>query len=202
MKIICIGKNYKLHALEFDGIIPDEPLIFMKPDSAVLRKGIPFVIPEFTNDVHYETEVVLKVCKVGKHIQKEFAHRYYEEFALGLDLTARDLQYKLKDMGYPWEKAKAFDGSAFVSDFFPKEGVDLDNLNFSLTVNDKFAQKGNTKDMSITMDEIICYVSKYFTLKKGDLIFTGSPEGVATIHSGDVLKGFIGEKHVFQVNVK
>lgn len=202
MKIICIGKNYHSHILEYDGIIPDEPLIFMKADSSILRKGFPFYIPEFTKNVHYEVEVVIKINKVGKHIQVEHAHRYYDEIGLGIDFTARDVQKELKNDGYPWEKSKSFDNAAFVSDFFPKEDFDLNQMNFSLKQNGEEVQKGNTKDLMVGIDELIAFVSTYFTLKKGDIIYTGTPEGVGPVAEGDILTGFLEGKEVFDVKIK
>lgn len=203
MKIICIGRNYAKHIEELQNERPDEPVIFMKPDTAVVQKQFPFVIPEFSNDVHHEVEVLVKINKVGKYIDAKFAHKYYDEIGLGIDFTARDLQSKLKEKGLPWEKAKAFDGSAIVGDFIHKsEFGNLDNLNFELTNNEVIVQKGNTQSMLWKIDEIIAYVSQYFTLRTGDIIFTGTPEGVAKVNPGDILEGTLQGRKLFKVQVK
>ncbi|ALM50059.1 2-hydroxyhepta-2,4-diene-1,7-dioate isomerase [Flavobacterium psychrophilum] len=203
MKIICIGRNYVKHIEELQNERPDEPVIFLKPDTAVVQKQFPFVIPEFTNDVHHEVEVLVKINKVGKYIDAKFAHKYYDEIGLGIDFTARDLQAKLKEKGLPWEKAKAFDGSAVVGDFVSKtEFPDLNNINFELTSNSTVVQSGNTQHMLWKIDEIIAYVSQYFTLRTGDIIFTGTPEGVAKVSPEDVLEGFIEGKKLFRIQVK
>jgi len=203
MKIICIGRNYVKHIEELQNERPDEPVIFLKPDTAVVQKQFPFVIPEFTNDVHHEVEVLVKINKVGKYIDVKFAHKYYDEIGLGIDFTARDLQAKLKEKGLPWEKAKAFDGSAVVGDFVSKtEFPDLNNINFELTSNGTVVQSGNTQQMLWKIDEIIAYVSQYFTLRTGDIIFTGTPEGVAKVSPEDVLEGFIEGKKLFRIQVK
>jgi len=203
MKIICIGRNYVKHIEELQNERPDEPVIFLKPETAIVLKKFPFVIPEFTNDVHHEVEVLVKITKVGKYIDAKFAHKYYEEIGLGIDFTARDLQAKLKEKGLPWEKAKAFDGSAVVGEFVSKsEFADLNNVNFELTSNGKVVQSGNTQHMLWKIDEVIAYVSQYFTLKKGDIIFTGTPEGVAKVNPEDVLEGFIEGKKLFRIQVK
>ena len=203
MKIICIGRNYAKHIEELQNEKPDEPVIFIKPDTAIVLKKFPFVIPEFSNDVHHEVEIIVKICKVGKHIAPKFAHKYYEEIGLGIDFTARDLQAKLKEKGLPWEKAKAFDGSAVVSEFIPKsEFSSLNDINFELTNNDTVVQKGNTQFMLWKIDELISYASQYFTLKTGDILFTGTPEGVAKVNAGDVLEGFIEGKKMFRIQVK
>ena len=179
MKIICIGRNYASHIAELQNERPDEPVIFMKPDSAVVLKQHPFVIPEFSQDVHHEIELVVKINKVGKYIDKKFAHKYYDEITVGIDFTARDVQQKLKDKGLPWEKAKAFDGSAVVGDFINKNDLrSADNVMFKLTNNEVVVQEGESQHMLWNIDEIIAYVSQYFTLKIGDLIFTGTPQGV------------------------
>lgn len=201
MKIICVGRNYEEHAKELNNEVPDAPMFFMKPDSAILRKNFPFVIPTFTKEVHFETELVIKIDRVGKMIQPQFADRYFSEIGLGIDFTARDVQQELKAKQFPWEIAKAFDGSAFVSDFFPKENFDLTNLNFSMTRNGDQVQTANTKDMIFDINTLIAECSKYFTLKKGDLIYTGTPAGVSKINSKDTLKGFINEEKVFEVKV-
>lgn len=203
MKIICIGRNYASHIKELNNERPDEPVIFLKPDTAVLPKQFPFVIPEFSDDVHHEVEVLVKISKVGKYIDSKFAHKYYNEIGLGIDFTARDLQAKLKEKGLPWEKAKAFDGSAVVGDFVSKtEFASLQDINFELINNNLTVQKGNTANMLWHIDEIIAYVSQYFTLKTGDIIFTGTPEGVARVNPGDLLEGHLEGKKLFSIQVK
>jgi len=203
MKIICIGRNYASHIEELKNERPAEPVIFMKPDTAVLQKQFPFVIPEFSDDVHHEVEVLVKISKVGKYIDPKFAHKYYDEIGLGIDFTARDIQAKLKEKGLPWEKAKAFDGSAVIGDFVNKsEFGTLDNINFELTNNGVIAQKGITSNMLWQIDELIANVSQYFTLKTGDIIFTGTPEGVAKVNPGDVLEGSLEGKKLFRIQVK
>lgn len=203
MKIICIGRNYVNHIAELNNERPDEPVIFMKPDSAVLPDKAPFVIPEFSNDIHHEIEVIVKITKMGKYIDTKFAHKYYDEIGLGIDFTARDVQNKLKEKGLPWEKAKAFDGSAIIGDFLPKNHFNsVENITFELTNNGKTVQKGNTSHMLWKIDEIIAYVSQYFTLKKGDVIFTGTPEGVAKVNPNDILEGFIEDKKLLRLHIK
>ena len=203
MKIICIGRNYTKHIEELQNERPDEPVVFMKPDSAILLKQHPFVIPEFSEDIHHELEVIVKINKVGKYIEPKFAHKYYDEIGVGIDFTARDLQQKLKDKGLPWEKAKAFDGSAVIGDFVSKSDFkSLDNLNFELTNNGITVQKGNTSFMLWKIDELIAYVSQFFTLKIGDIIFTGTPEGVAVVRPEDVLEGFLEGNKLFRIQVK
>jgi len=203
MKIICIGRNYTKHIEELHNERPDEPVVFMKPDSAILLKQHPFVIPEFSEDIHHELEVIVKINKVGKYIEPKFAHKYYDEIGVGIDFTARDLQQKLKDKGLPWEKAKAFDGSAVIGDFVSKRDFkSIDNLNFELTNNGVLVQKGNTSYMLWKIDELIAYVSQFFTLKIGDIIFTGTPEGVAVVRSDDVLEGFLEGNKLFRIQVK
>ena len=203
MKIICIGRNYVKHIEELQNERPDEPVVFLKPDSAILLKQHPFVIPEFSNDVHHEVEVLVKINKVGKYIEPKFAHNYYDEIGLGIDFTARDLQSKLKEKGLPWEKSKAFDGSAVIGDFYPKsEFNSLENINFELTNNGKVVQKGNTNHMMWKIDELISHVSQFFTLKKGDIIFTGTPEGVSAVKPNDILEGYIENKKSFRIQVK
>ncbi|MBL4642070.1 MAG: fumarylacetoacetate hydrolase family protein [Flavobacteriaceae bacterium] len=191
MKIICIGRNYAKHIEELTNERPENPVVFLKPDSAILPRKNPFFIPTFSNDVHYEVEVLVKINKVGKHIETKFAHKYYDEVGLGIDLTARDVQQQLKEKGLPWEKAKAFDGSAVIGEFYPKEEFDLENLKFQLLKNDQVVQDGNTNAMLWKTDELISYVSQYFTLKKGDIIFTGTPAGVGRVAVNDVLTGTI-----------
>jgi 2-keto-4-pentenoate hydratase/2-oxohepta-3-ene-1,7-dioic acid hydratase in catechol pathway len=203
MKIICIGRNYTKHIEELHNERPDEPVVFMKPDSAVLLKQHPFVIPEFSEDIHHELEIIVKINKVGKYIESKFAHKYYDEIGVGIDFTARDLQQKLKDKGLPWEKAKAFDGSAVIGDFVSKSDFkSLDNLNFEMTNNGVTVQKGNTSFMLWKIDELIAYVSQFFTLKIGDIIFTGTPEGVAVVRPEDVLEGFLEGNKLFRIQVK
>ena len=203
MKIICIGRNYTEHIAELQNERPTEPVVFLKPDSAVLLKQHPFVIPEFSNDIHHEVEVLVKINKVGKYIDAKFAHKYYDEIGLGIDFTARDLQSQLKEKGLPWEKAKAFDGSAVIGDFLSKKIFNsLENLTFELTNNGETVQKGNTNMMLWKIDELIAYVSQYFTLKIGDIIFTGTPAGVARVNPNDVLEGFLEENKLFRIQVK
>lgn len=199
MKIICVGRNYSDHINELNNEKPQNPVLFMKPDTALTNTEMPFPIPEFSDNVQYEAEIVVKINKTGKHIQPEFAHKYYDKIALGIDFTARDTQQYLKEKGLPWEKAKAFDNSAVVSDFFPKENYDLQNLSFTLQCNQQVVQSGNTKDMLWKTDELIAYISTYFTLKTGDMIFTGTPAGVGKINSGDKLEGFLEDKKVFDI---
>ena len=203
MKIICIGRNYANHIAELQNERPEEPVIFMKPDSALVLKQHPFVIPEFSQDVHHEIELVVKINKVGKYIDKKFAHKYYDEITVGIDFTARDVQQKLKDKGLPWEKAKAFDGSAVVGEFINKNELKTpENIHFSLINNSETVQAGESENMLWNIDEIIAYISQYFTLKIGDLIFTGTPQGVAAVKSEDVLEGYLEEKQLFRIQVK
>jgi 2-keto-4-pentenoate hydratase/2-oxohepta-3-ene-1,7-dioic acid hydratase in catechol pathway len=203
MKLICIGRNYAKHIEELQNERPDEPVVFLKPDSAVLLYQHPFVIPEFSSDIHHEIELIVKINKVGKYIEPKFAHKYYDEISVGIDFTARDLQQKLKEKGLPWEKAKAFDGSAVIGSFISKKLFSsLESINFELTNNGKTVQKGNSSLMLWKIDELIAYVSQYFTLKIGDIIFTGTPEGVAAVQANDVLEGFIEDKKVFRINIK
>lgn len=203
MKIICVGRNYVEHIEELNNEAPKDPVLFLKPDTAILLKKQPFFIPEFSNNVHHEVEVLVKINRIGKHIDRKFAHKYYNEIGLGIDFTARDLQSELKEKGLPWEKAKAFDGAAVVGKFIPKsEFDDVDNINFRLERNNEVQQKGNTSLMLWKIDTLIEYISKYFTLKIGDIIFTGTPSGVAKVNSNDILKGFIEENEVFSIKVK
>ena len=203
MKIICIGRNYTNHIEELQNERPAEPVVFMKPDSAVLLKQHPFVIPEFSVDVHHEIEIIVKINKVGKYIEPKFAHKYYDEISVGIDFTARDLQDKLKAKGLPWEKAKAFDGSAVIGEFLPKNQFNsLENITFELTNNNKTVQKSNSSRMLWKIDELISYVSQFFTLKIGDIIFTGTPEGVAAVKPDDVLEGFLEGQQLFRIQVK
>jgi 2-keto-4-pentenoate hydratase/2-oxohepta-3-ene-1,7-dioic acid hydratase in catechol pathway len=202
MKIVCIGRNYAAHVRELNNAMPDEPVIFIKPDTAVLRNNAPFFIPEFTRDVHHEIEVVVKINKNGKSIPVQFAADYYDEITVGIDFTARDLQSKLKEKGLPWEKAKGFDHSAVIGKFIPKTGLDMKNLDFHLTKNGETVQKGNTQMMIHSVDEVIAHVSQYFMLKTGDLIFTGTPEGVGPVAAGDELKGFLDDTQLFRCGVR
>ena len=202
MKIICIGRNYAEHAKELGNEIPENPVIFMKPDTAVLKKGSDFYIPEFSDDVHYELEVVLKISKGGKYIQEEKASNYFEEIGLGIDFTARDLQSQLKAKGLPWELAKGFDGSAVVSEFYKKSDFDMRNLSFSLMKNKEKVQDGNTSLMLFTPEKIIAFVSQYFTLRVGDLIFTGTPKGVGKVSENDILEAFLEDKKVLDLRIQ
>ena len=203
MKIICIGRNYTKHIEELQNERPDEPVVFLKPDSAVLLKQHPFVIPEFSDDIHHEIEILVRISKVGKYIDAKFAANYYDEIGLGIDFTARDLQAKLKEKGLPWEKAKAFDGSAVIGSFLSKKDFhSIENINFELRNNGNTVQKGNTSFMLWKIDELIAYVSQFFTLKIGDIIFTGTPEGVAKVHPNDTLEGYIEDKKLFRIQVK
>ena len=191
------------HIEELQNERPDEPVVFLKPDSAILLKQHPFVIPEFSNDVHHEVEILVKINKVGKYIESKFAHNYYDEIGLGIDFTARDLQAKLKEKGLPWEKAKAFDGSAVIGDFYTKNDYNsLGNMEFKLVKNGEIVQLGNTSHMLWKIDELIAHVSQFFTLKKGDIIFTGTPEGVSAVKPNDILEGFIEDKKSFRIQVK
>jgi acylpyruvate hydrolase len=203
MKIIAIGRNYIEHAKELNNPVPKEPMFFMKPETSIIRNNKPFFYPDFSQDVHYETEIVLKINRLGKNIETRFAHRYYNEIGLGIDFTARDLQQKCKEKGKPWEIAKAFDGSAPLSEFVDKSNYEnLNDLKFSLELNGKFVQDGTTKDMIFPFDELISYVSKFVTLKIGDLIFTGTPAGVGPVKKGDHLLGKIEEEVFLDFYVK
>lgn len=202
MKIICIGRNYAKHIEELENERPETPVVFLKPDSAILPKKMPFFIPSFSNEIHYEVEVLVKINKVGKHISPKFAHKYYDTVGLGIDLTARDVQATCKAKGLPWEKAKAFDGSAIIGEFYPKEDFDLENISFQLIKNGDVVQDGNTQSMLWKIDDLISYVSQYFTLKKGDIIFTGTPAGVGKVEENDVLTGNIEGRTAFHIKVK
>lgn len=203
MKIICIGRNYTEHIHELANEKPTDPVVFMKPDSAILLKNFPFIIPAFSDDIHYEVEVLVKINKVGKHIEPQFAHKYYDEIGLGIDFTARDVQQKCKEKGLPWEKAKAFDGSAVLGEFYPKsEFDDINNINFSMTKNGQIVQKGNSGEMLWKIEELISYVSQFFTLKIGDIIFTGTPAGVGKVYPNDELIGILEDKEAFRIVVK
>ncbi|MTE27307.1 fumarylacetoacetate hydrolase family protein [Winogradskyella ouciana] len=203
MKLICIGRNYTDHIKELENEKPTDPVVFLKPDTSILLKKQPFFIPEFSDDVHHEVEVLVKIKKVGKYIDKKFAHKYYDEIGLGIDFTARDLQAQLKVKGLPWEKAKAFDGAAVIGKWLPKtQFQNIDNINFSLKKNDEVVQSGNTELMLWKIDELIEYVSKYFTLKIGDIIFTGTPAGVGKVFANDKLIGYIEDKEMFSIKIK
>lgn len=203
MKLICIGRNYADHIKELSNERPADPVVFIKPDSAVLPKEQAFYIPEFTKEVHYEVEVLVKIKKVGKHIDTRFAHKYYDEIGLGIDFTARDLQAELKEKGMPWEKAKGFDGAAVIGKWFPKNQFgDLEKLNFDLSKNGVVVQEGNTSDMLWSIDELISYISHYFTLKKGDIIFTGTPAGVGKVSPNDYLSGKLEGTEMFRINIR
>lgn len=202
MKIICIGRNYAEHAKEMNSAVPTEPVFFMKPDTALLKEG-DFYIPEFTKDLHHEIELVLKICKVGKHIEEQFAQKYYDEIGLGIDFTARDIQAKCKEKGLPWEKAKAFDNSAPLGKMVKKEELgDLNSINFELKINGESRQIGNSKDLIFSFDKVVSYVSQFVTLKQGDLIYTGTPEGVGPVKIGDKMEGFINGVSFLTLNVK
>lgn len=203
MKIICIGRNYTAHIKELSNERPTDPVVFIKPDSAVLPREQDFYIPEFSKEIHHEVEVLIKIKKVGKHIDAKFAHKYYDEVSLGIDFTARDLQSQLKEKGLPWEKAKGFDGSAVIGEWLPKSLYEsLDNINFSLIKNNKIVQQGNTSLMLWKIDELIAYVSTFFTLKKGDVIFTGTPAGVGKVETNDYLSGKMEGKELFALKIK
>jgi 2-keto-4-pentenoate hydratase/2-oxohepta-3-ene-1,7-dioic acid hydratase in catechol pathway len=203
MKIICIGRNYAEHAKEMNQPVPAEPVVFLKPDTALLRDNAPFYYPEFTKDLHHEVELVLKISKMGRHIAPEFAHRYYDEIGIGIDFTARDIQARCKEKGLPWEKAKAFDCSAPIGKFLPKSTFSaMDAIGFRLDVNGQTVQKGNTKDLLFSFDQLIAHISQYFTLKTGDLIYTGTPEGVGPVKPGDRLEAYIGDEKLLDFEVK
>lgn len=203
MKLICIGRNYAAHIDELKNERPDEPVVFIKPDSAILPKEQDFYIPEFSDDVHHEVEVLVKIKKVGKHIDPKFAGNYYDEIGLGIDFTARDLQAKLKAKGLPWEKAKGFDGAAVIGKWLPKSQFkNVDDLNFSLSKNGEKVQEGNTSLMLWKIDELIAHVSTYFMLKKGDILFTGTPAGVGKVSPNDYLSGMLEGEQLFEINVR
>ena len=203
MKIICIGRNYIDHIKELSNQKPMNPVVFLKPDSSVIAKNQNFIIPSFSNEIHHEVELVIKINKVGKHIDKSFSHKYYDEIGLGIDFTARDIQSNLKEKGHPWEKSKAFDNSCMVGNFLKKEKLeDISKIEFSLKKNNEIVQSGCSNDMLWKIDELISYVSQYFTLKIGDLIFTGTPSGVSKVESGDILEGYISSVKMFTLKVK
>lgn len=203
MKIICIGRNYVDHAKELNNAVPTEPVFFLKPDTALVKNNEPFYIPAFSNNIHHEVEIVLQICKMGKHIEEKFAHKYYDKISVGIDFTARDVQDKCKEKGLPWEKAKAFDSSAPLGEMLAL--IDISNLNsipFHLKINGEIRQQGNTEQMLFSFDKIIAYVSQFVTLKTGDLIYTGTPAGVGQVHIGDRLQAYIGDKLLLDFEVK
>ena len=203
MKIICVGRNYAAHAKELNNAVEEEPVIFLKPDTALLNNNQDFYLPDFSNDIHYETEVVVKINKPGKHIDEKFAHRYYDSVSVGIDFTARDLQAMLKSKGLPWERAKAFDGSAVIGAFLPLADVgNIADLNFSMSLNGQKVQSANTAEMVFSVDKVIAFVSRFITLKTGDLIYTGTPQGVGKVSVGDHLVGYLGETELFNFKVK
>ena len=203
MKIICVGRNYAAHIAELYNEKPTEPILFLKPDSAILLAEYPFVIPEFSNDIQHEIEIIVKINKVGKYIDTKFAHKYYDEISVGIDFTARDLQDQLREKGLPWEKSKAFDGSAVIGKFIPKsEFENINNLNFELTNNNQTVQKSNSNLMLWKIDEFIAHISQFFTLKIGDIIFTGTPQGVAKVQPNDILEGYLEGRKLFKTHIK
>ena len=201
MKIFCIGRNYALHAQELNNEIPEKPLVFMKPPTALLKGDKPFYYPEFSKNIHFEGELVVRICKNGKHIQEKFAKKYYDQVTLGLDLTARDLQNELKSKGHPWEIAKGFDGSAVIGSFVLLEG-DLSDISFTIRKNNEIVQNGYCQDMLFSIDYLIHYISQFFMLQTGDLIYTGTPAGVGPIEIGDVFEGYLQEKRMFRTQIK
>ena len=203
MKVICVGRNYADHISELNNTKPLEPVLFLKPDSAIILKNRPFYIPDFSNDINYEIELIIKISRLGKHIQNKFSHRYYDYIGLGIDFTARDIQTELKKKGLPWEKSKAFDGSCFVSEWVQKSNFkDLNKINFNLKLNNNIVQNGNSNLMLWKIDELISYISTFFTLKIGDIIFTGTPSGVGKVSKNDILEGFIDNKKMFKLKIK
>lgn len=203
MKIICIGRNYAEHAKEMNAPVPSEPVVFLKPDTALLRDNAPFYYPDFSKEIHHEVELVIKISKAGKNIEPEFASKYYDEIGIGIDFTARDLQAKCKEKGLPWEKAKAFDQSAPIGGFLSKSSFgNLNQIHFHLNINGNIVQSGNTRDLLFSFDQLVSYVSKFFTLKTGDLIYTGTPEGVGPVKIGDKLEAFIEDKSLLNFEIK
>lgn len=202
MKIICIGRNYVDHTKELNNPIPKQPLVFMKPSTALLINNDPLYYPEHTKDLHYEGEIVLQICRNGRHVQPEFASSYYDKIAFGIDFTARDVQQRCKEKGHPWELAKAFDKSAGLSEFIPKDELDMRQLRFETRLNGKVVQRGNTADLIFDFEYIICYVSQFFKLHMGDLIYTGTPAGVGPVQIGDELSGSIGGRDLFYCKIK
>ena len=203
MKILCIARNYKAHIEEMNNEIPEEPVLFMKPETAIIRNNLPFFYPEFSRKIHYEVELVIRVCRLGKHISEKFAHTYYNQIGVGLDFTARDVQEYCIKKGLPWEKSKSFDGSAAIGSFVDKKEIkDLNNINFSLKLNGKTVQKASSAQMIYSFDKLIFYISKFVTLKIGDLIFTGTPFGVGEVQIGDLLEAYIEDKKLLTVKIK
>ncbi len=203
MKIICIGRNYTEHARELNNPLPAEPVFFMKPDTSILKNNKPFFLPDFSNEIHHEVELVIKICKVGKSIAEKFAHRYYDEIGIGIDFTARDLQAKAKEKGLPWEIAKGFEGSAPLGKFLSKKSfASLQSIHFHLDINEKTVQTGTSADMIFSFDRIVSYVSQFFPLKTGDLIYTGTPAGVGPVHTGDYLKAYIEDQCLLECKIK
>lgn len=202
MKIICVGKNYLKHIDELNSSKEDEPVIFLKPDTSIIQKNQPFFIPEFSNEIHYEIEIILKFNRLGKHIESKFSNKYFNQISLGVDFTARDFQNKFKERGLPWDISKGFDNSALIGDWKSIKSYDLNNINFRLEKNGKIVQQSNSKNMIWKIDELIAYASKYFTIKIGDIMFTGTPEGVGVVSEDDVLEGFLGDEKVFSVKIK
>ena len=203
MKIICVGQNYLNHIKELNSKRNKSPILFLKPDSSIIQKNQPFFIPEFSKEIHYEAEIILKFDKLGKHIDRKFSYKYYNQISLGIDFTARDLQEKLKKSGQPWEKAKSFDNSAVVGDWIDVNNFqDINNINFCLKLNNEIVQSSNSSNMIWKIDDLVTEVSNYFTLKIGDILFTGTPEGVGKVSIGDVLDGFLEEKKVFSIKIK
>jgi acylpyruvate hydrolase len=203
MKIICIGLNYRKHAIEMNRPFPEEPVVFLKPDSSILKNNKPFFLPDFSKDIHYEVEVVIKISKLGKGISEKFAYRYFDEVTAGIDITARDLQNRQSKAGMPWEISKCFDGAAPLGKFIPVSSIkDVNNVDFRLEINDRVAQQSNTSDMIFSFNEIIAYVSRFFTLKTGDLIFTGTPSGVGALKKNDNLVAYLGDKPLLDFMIK
>ena len=202
MKIICVGKNYLKHIDELNSSKEDEPVIFLKPDTSIIQKNQPFFIPEFSNEIHYEIEIILKFNRLGKHIESKFSNKYFNQISLGIDFTARDFQNKFKERGLPWDISKGFDNSALIGDWKSIKTYDLDNINFRLEKNGKIVQQSNSKNMIWKIDELIAYASKYFTIKIGDIMFTGTPEGVGVVSEDDILEGFLGNEKVLSIKIK
>jgi len=203
MKIICIGRNYVDHVKELNSNLPTEPVFFLKPDTCIINRNQPFFYPAFSNEIHYETELVVRINKVGKHIQERFANTYYDELTVGIDFTARDIQRQCQQKGLPWEISKGFDGAAPIGKFIKKDCFDsIQNINLKLNINNQTIQQGNTKDMIFNVDTIISYVSKFITLKMGDIIFTGTPSGVGTVKIGDRLEAFLNNQSLLKVDIK
>ncbi len=202
MKIICVGKNYLKHIDELNSSKEDEPVIFLKPDTSIIQKNQPFFIPEFSNEIHYEIEIILKFNRLGKHIESKFSNKYFNQISLGIDFTARDFQNKFKERGLPWDISKGFDNSALIGDWKSIKTYDLNNINFRLEKNGKIVQQSNSKNMIWKIDELIAYASRYFTLKIGDIMFTGTPEGVGVVSEDDILEGFLGNEKVLSVKIK